>query len=93
MKKIVTIIICMFLSIVSVNAIVRNNYATSVNKTKSYITKFKDYKIFIDQEETLPYIYNKKGLSKSDTFKKSGLSHTGLNDWCPTTIIGYGFNY
>lgn len=72
MKKIVTIIICMFLSIVSVNAIVRNNYATSVNKTNSYITKFKDYKIFIDQEETLPYIYNKKGLSKSDTFKKSG---------------------
>ena len=52
MKKIVTIIICMFLSIVSVNAIVRNNYATSVNKTNSYITKFKDYKIFIDAKSS-----------------------------------------
>ena len=28
-----------------------------------------------------------------DTFKKYGLRHTGLNDWCPNTIIGYGFNY
>ena len=72
MKKKLLLFICIFLGIFSVKATVKNNYANSINNANKYITSFSDYKLYIDQNETLPYIYNITGFSKNNQFKKSG---------------------
>lgn len=73
MYKIFIIIIMSFMFIFSVKGAVFSNYDNAVSNTNSYITKFNNYKLYID--DTNKYLYNGTLGSKSG-FVNGGFINT-----------------